>query len=255
MQTLYIRSLPPAGKFTKAWQGATVIYGGHYGVHTDGTPVDSGLYGPYEQLQPRNWPLLTPTEQLGEAYRRCCTSMSWIGEALTMHLMGAENLWNYPAFFDYVVRWMCENDSLAIDTIKAQSGFDYSASWDRQQQTAGVLQGEFPQYTFIDDMWAAYHPCSTSMAIQKVPDQPTLSSFSLVIFPSASNSMVFISLPNLLAPVDVEIYSLIGARVASFRHVGVGKVVWNTSNCSSGLYLIEASAGTRVLTGRLQLVR
>ncbi len=255
MQTLYISSLPPAGKYTKAWQGAKVIYGGHYGVHPDGTPVDTGLYGPYEQLQPRDWPLLTPTEQLGEAYRRCCTSMSWIGEALTMHLMGAEAIWNHPAFFDYVVRWMCENDSLAIDSIKAQSGFDYSSSWDRQQQTAGVLQGEFPQYTFIDDMWRTYHPCSTSMVIQNVRDRSIQSNSTLLVFSNPSNAMVFIRLPNLSGPVDVEIYSLTGVRVARFRHVREGRVVWNAANCSSGLYLIEASAGTRELTGRLQLVR
>ncbi len=255
MQTLYISSLPPAGSYTKAWQGATVIYGGHYGVHSDGTPVSAGLYGPYEQLQPRNWPLLTPTEQLGEAYRRCCTSMTWIGEALTMHLWGAENIWNHPAFFDYAVRWMCENDSLAVDTIKAQSGFDYSTSWDRQQQTAGVLQGEFPQYTFIDDMWAAYHPCSTSMAIQNIPDQSLAPNFAFVIFPNPSSSTVSIGLPNFSAPVDVEIYSLTGAKVASFRHVRDGRVVWNTANCSSGLYVIEAGAGAQVLTGRMQLMR
>ena len=255
MQTLYISSLPPAGSYAKAWQGATVIYGGHYGVHTDGTPVSAGLYGPYEQLQPRNWPLLTPTEQLGEAYRRCCTSLCWIGEALTMHLLGAENIWNHPAFFDYVVRWMCENDSLAIDTIKAQSGFDYSASWDRQQQTAGVLQGEFPQYTFVDDMWAAYHPCNSNNGIYSSPHQSIPSNLALVIFRNQFNSAITISLTNFFTPVDVEIYSLTGAKVASFRHVQEGRVVWNTVNCSNGLYLIEASAEARVFTRRMQLVR
>ena len=95
-------------------------------------------------------------EQLGEAYRRCCTSVSWVGEALTIHLMHAESTWNYPAFFDYVDRWMTEDDSQAVAEIKAQTGFDYSANWDRQGQTRYWLQGEFPQYTFIDDMWAAY---------------------------------------------------------------------------------------------------
>jgi hypothetical protein len=156
MQTLYIKNLPPAGSYLQAWQGATVIYGGHYGVNADGTVVSAGLYGPYEQLQPANWPLINPTEQLGESYRRCCTSVSWVGEALTIHIMHAENVWNYPAFFDYVDRWMTEDDTQAIAEIKAQSGFDYSANWERQGQTRYWLQGEFPQYTFIDDMWAAY---------------------------------------------------------------------------------------------------
>ncbi len=154
MQTVYVDKIP--GGYTQAWQGATVIYGGHYGVTTDGTPVSAGLYGPYEQLQPVNWPLINGNEQLGEAYRRCCTSVSWVGEALTVRLMNAENVWNYPAFFDYVDRWMTEDDTQAVAAIKAQTGFDYSADWERQGQTEYWLQGEFPQYTFIDDMWKAY---------------------------------------------------------------------------------------------------
>jgi len=156
MQTLYIANLPPAGTYQQAWQGATVIYGGHYGVNADGSLVSPGLYGPYEQLQPAQWPLLNGTEQLGESYRRCCTSVSWVGEALTIHIMQAENVWNYPAFVDYVDRWMTEDDTQAVAEIKAQTGFDYSANWERQGQTKYWLQGEFPQYTFIDDMWAAY---------------------------------------------------------------------------------------------------
>jgi hypothetical protein len=156
MQALYISKLPPAGTIQQAWQGATVIYGGHYGVTTDGTPVSAGLYGPYEQLQPSAWPLISPTEQLGEAYRRCCTSISWVGEALTIHILKAETTWNQPAFLDYVDRWMTEDDTQAVVEIKAQSGFDYSADWERQGQTQFWLQGEFPQYSFIDDMWKAY---------------------------------------------------------------------------------------------------
>jgi hypothetical protein len=154
MQTVYIAKIP--GGYSKAWQGATVIYGGHYGVHTDGTPVSAGLYGPYEQLQPSAWPLINGNEQLGEAYRRCCTSLVFVGEALAMRLLGGQAAWNSPAFFDYVDRWMTEDDTQAVATILSQSGFDYSSSWDRQKQTAGYFQGGFPQYTFVDDMWRAY---------------------------------------------------------------------------------------------------
>jgi len=154
MQTVYVNQIP--GGYQQAWQGATVIYGGHYGVQSNGQPVSAGLYGPYEQLQPVNWPLINGNEQLGEAYRRCCTSVSWVGEALAIHLLQAENVWNYPAFFDYVDRWMTEDDTQAVAAIKAQTGFDYSANWERQGQTRYWLQGEFPQYTFVDDMWTAY---------------------------------------------------------------------------------------------------
>jgi hypothetical protein len=155
MQTVYVNKIP--GGYTRAWQGATVIYGGHYGVHADGTPTSTDpLYGPYEQLPPAQWPLLGGNEQLGEAYRRCCTSLVWVGEALAFHILKAESVWNHPAFFDYVDRWMTEDDTQAIADVKAQSGFDYSADWSRQRQTKGYFQGGFPQYSFVDDMWAKY---------------------------------------------------------------------------------------------------
>jgi hypothetical protein len=157
MQTVYINQIPPKGQYQKAWQGATVIYGGHYGVHEDGTPVSAGLYGPYEQLQPKDWPILDPPkEQLGEGYRRCCTSMVWVGEALAMHILGAEGIWHHPAFFDYVDRWMTEDDAESVAAVKKQSGYDYTTEWDRQRQTSIMMEGQFPQNTFVDDMWRAY---------------------------------------------------------------------------------------------------
>jgi hypothetical protein len=158
MQTVYVKDID-AG-YTEAWNGATVMYGGHYGVNADGTPVSPGVYGPYEQLTPPNWPLLNGNDQLGESYRRCCTSVSWIGEALAMRILGTQTVWNHQAFFDYADRWMdmpgtqTISDAQAIQDILTTTGNDYSGG--PQGQTQWILQGEFPQYTFIDDMWAAY---------------------------------------------------------------------------------------------------
>jgi len=53
----------------------------------------------------------------GEDYRRCCTSVAWVGQALAIRLLQAENYWNHDAFFDYVDRWMYEDDSKAVQTI------------------------------------------------------------------------------------------------------------------------------------------
>jgi hypothetical protein len=157
MQTVYVNHIP--GGYTQAWQGAKVIYGGHRGVNADGTTVDPTSFnagaGPYEQLQPSQWPVWSG-EQIGEAYRRCCTSNSFVGEALAARLLGLQSMWNYPAFFDYVDRWMTEDDTQAVAQVRSQTGFDYSVSWDRQRQTAVFLQGRVPQYTFIDDMWNRY---------------------------------------------------------------------------------------------------
>jgi hypothetical protein len=156
MQTIYVTQVPPVGTFAQAWQGATVIYGGHYGVNVNGPPVSPGLYGPYEQLQPRDWPSVNGNERLGEAYRRCCTSVSWVGEALAMHLLHAESAWNHPAFFEYVDRWMNEDDTRAIAIIKAETGIDFGSKSGRQRQTADWLAGQVDQPSFIDDMWWAY---------------------------------------------------------------------------------------------------
>ncbi|MEM1034572.1 MAG: hypothetical protein AAGN82_29810 [Myxococcota bacterium] len=39
-------------------------------------------------------------------YRNCCTSHTWVGEALAARLLGLEEAWGHPPFFDYVDRWM-----------------------------------------------------------------------------------------------------------------------------------------------------
>ena len=59
-----------------------------------------------------------PGEQLGEAYRRCCTSVSWVGEALAVHLVHGESVWNHKAFFDNVYR-RTEDDTQAVAQIKS----------------------------------------------------------------------------------------------------------------------------------------
>lgn len=117
------------------WTGAHALFAGHYGV------LGRGRYGPYEHLQPRDWPSL-----LGEDYRRCCTSSAWIGEALAARLIsGMIAAWNHAPFFEYVDRWMNENDTRFRTVIKTQTGADYSG---------------FPQRvawdSFVTNMWHAY---------------------------------------------------------------------------------------------------
>jgi hypothetical protein len=129
MQTMY----------DNGWTGANVVYAGHVGVN--GEQVNPG-WGPYEHLQPKDW-----ISQIGESYRRCCTSLSWVGEALAARLLNAEEAWDHPAFFDYVDRWMMEDDSEFVDIIEEQTGVSYHASWARQGQAWD---------DFVEEMWAAY---------------------------------------------------------------------------------------------------
>jgi hypothetical protein len=120
----------------RGWSGATALYAGHVGKDGEGD------LGPYEDAPPDRWP-----GDLGESYRRCCTSVAWVGEALALRLLKAEPLWNHPAFFDYVDRWMTEDDSAQIDAIRKARGKDYSAPWARQRQAWDP---------FVDQMWARY---------------------------------------------------------------------------------------------------
>jgi hypothetical protein len=123
------------------WTGATALYAGHYG------PSGEGRYGPYEHLQPRDW-----VDTLGEDYRRCCTSMAWVGEALVARLVpGVRTAWSYEPFFAYADRWMTEDDTQARAQIEAQIGKDY---------------GGFPQRkawdSFVTNMWTRYRASSAA---------------------------------------------------------------------------------------------
>ncbi|HEX7255776.1 MAG TPA: hypothetical protein VF236_07600, partial [Gaiellaceae bacterium] len=90
------------------WTGAKALYAGHYGRRGE------GKYGPYEHLQPRDWP-----DSLGEDYRRCCTSGAWIGEALAARLVpGVRRAWAYEPFFEYADRWMTEDDAGHLAAIR-----------------------------------------------------------------------------------------------------------------------------------------
>jgi hypothetical protein len=129
MQTMY----------DSCWTGANVVYGGHIGP--DGNDYKPG-WGPYEHLHPSQW-----VNPIGENYRRCCTSIAWVGIALAVRIMGAQELWNHDAFFDYVDRWMSEDDSFHVIEILNATGWDYSAGWKRQGKTWDP---------FVNEMWAEY---------------------------------------------------------------------------------------------------
>jgi len=77
----------------QGWTGATAVYAGHRGVN------GTGGEGLYEHLQPKDWPFNPGPNYIGENYRRCCTSISWIGEALGARLIGFRCEWNHPPFF------------------------------------------------------------------------------------------------------------------------------------------------------------
>ena len=130
-------------EFGPSWTGAKVRFTGQYPLIGAKT-IDRG---PYEHLEPSKWPAQekgSPT--MSEGYRRCCTSICWVGQALAVRLMKAEKVWDHDAFFVYVDRWMYEDDSKAVEKIKeAHPKFGQS-----------IRQGSTHFDPWIDAMWAAY---------------------------------------------------------------------------------------------------
>jgi hypothetical protein len=154
MQTIWVSETPPAGTYTASWHSRpeSVVYGGHVGI--DGESVNPG-WGPYEHLVPSEW-----INTLGESYRRCCTSVSWVGEALAARLIpGMPAAWNHPQFFAYVNRWMLSpDDPRDLERIRSEAGMSIDADF-MQGQSWKILSGggyDQPHRTFVDEMWAAY---------------------------------------------------------------------------------------------------
>jgi hypothetical protein len=154
MQTIWVSETLPAGTYTQSWHHVpqTVVYGGHVGIN--GESVNPG-WGPYEHLPPSQW-----KSTLGESYRRCCTSVSWVGEALAARLIpGMQVAWNHPQFFAYVDRWMLTpDDPVDLQAIQTATGMVTDPDF-QQGQSWKILSGGgyyVPHRTFVDEMWAAY---------------------------------------------------------------------------------------------------
>ncbi len=88
----------------------------YYGKPTDEYPKGKPLWG--QDGPPGHWfgnhDLRDPEGKLdpeklpkGGTYRFVC-SRGWAGAALAARLMGAMDLWDHPAYFDYVDRWIKE---------------------------------------------------------------------------------------------------------------------------------------------------
>jgi len=128
------------------WTGAKVVFTGHSGIDAAtraGRSRGNG-WGPYEHEPPSKW---KQGQNTSESYRRCCTSVGWVAQALALRLMHAEKAWNHDAFFDYVDRWMYEDDAAFVKTIKEATGRDHDKEWARQGQAWDA---------FVNEMWAKH---------------------------------------------------------------------------------------------------
>ncbi len=136
--------------YADCWTGAKVVFAGHSGIDAaTGVGRNRGRgnpWGPYEHTPPAQW---GDGQKTSESYRRCCTSVGWVAQALAIRLMHAEHAWAHDAFLDYVDRWMSENDAAFVGTIKRATGLDFDKDWARQGQTWDP---------FTNEMWARHRP-------------------------------------------------------------------------------------------------
>ncbi|MBN1292655.1 MAG: T9SS type A sorting domain-containing protein [Candidatus Latescibacteria bacterium] len=220
MQTMY----------GEGWTGATALYAGHMGE--GGDEVNPG-WGPYEHLHPSQW-----VDRIGEGYRRCCTSISWVGEALAARILHAETIWDHPAFFDYVDRWMEEDDTEFIAIIKEIIGDDYSPKGFRQGQSG---------YRFIDDMWATYRynlPEPVKVNEEKQTPEKFRLSYSYPN-PFNENTTIGYTLYD-ESYVKLVIYNISGQLIKvlnnGLKKAGNYTETWNASGLPSGIYFCHFAA-------------
>jgi len=168
----------------------------------DGKAVSTTFgWGLYEDKPPSQW---SDSFKVGEDYRRCCTSLSWVGEALSARILNATKIWNHDAFFDYVDRWMTENDSAAVIAIKQAKGWDYSADWLRQRQCWD---------SFVENMWTAYRS-KYSLPIKTQPAGNWKKKSSINNSPNRPTSQK-----------DARVYSITGGSITAGKRLNTAVVI------------------------------
>jgi hypothetical protein len=137
--------------YGECWTGAKVVFTGHGAISTATGKVMQDKTGPYEHMHPSNWNRNGRKDTTSDGYRRNNTSCAWVGQALALRILKLESQWNWPAFFDYVDRWMTEPDMPNCTEINkyfpSKSLMDPSKEWCHQGN---------PGEPWIGEMWKKY---------------------------------------------------------------------------------------------------
>jgi hypothetical protein len=91
----------------------------------------------YEEKPPEQW---AKWDRTSESYRVCCNAVAWTGTALAARYMNAIQLWGHDAYFDYVDRWMREDDP-------------FLAARGKHPRPSGETKTFDP---FVTEMWKAH---------------------------------------------------------------------------------------------------
>lgn len=131
-------NLPPTAFFQEDTQT-------YYGIGWFGQTVlwqmimHHGKRDTYEEKPPDAW---QQWDKTSESYRTCCTSSAWVGTALAARYLKAIKMWGHDAHFDYVDRWMSEDDPYKI----------VRGNYSRPKSETTTFD------PFVTAMWKAYRP-------------------------------------------------------------------------------------------------
>lgn len=101
--------------------------------------IHHGNRDTYEEKTPDQW---GKWDKTSEGYRTCCNAQAWVGTALAARYLKAIKLWNHDAHFDYIERWMREDDPYAAARGNSPRPKPETTTYD----------------PFVTAMWHAYRP-------------------------------------------------------------------------------------------------
>lgn len=136
-----------------SWMGAKVVFTGHSGISASTDRPMRYEWGPYEHLTPDQWQKNGLNGRQSEAYRRANTSCAWVGEALVLRILKLEKAWNHDAFFDYVDRWMYEDDTQFLHTMNTGIG---KPIVDEKTSFRTFAHQGYSAEGWVGEMWTKY---------------------------------------------------------------------------------------------------
>ncbi len=126
----------------ETWTGHKVAFESHPGWRKT----------PTELKHPREW-----ESDQSEGYRRCCTSVEWVGQALAARVMRAEKFWDHDPFFAYVDRWMTEDHAKELKEFKAACEENKKISFPNWwEDLIKRYEAKKPPRTFAEQLWKKY---------------------------------------------------------------------------------------------------